>query len=422
MSTSERIRLETFKRVKRGELSVARAAKLLGVSLRQARRLWKSFQVKGDKGLIHGLRGRTGGVANRSLDDQRQEAVALCRKHYADFGAALAAEQLAANHGLDVGRRTLWRWLSEAGLGGRQRRAVKHRTRRERRACLGELQQMDGSTHDWFEGRGPACVLFVMVDDATNLLHMRFYDSEDTRSAFDLFGRYVGLHGLPRALYVDKDSIYRVNDELACENARQKGKVLLTQFGRAMKSLGVGMIFADSPQAKGRVERMHGTQQDRLIKLMRLAQVSDVAGANRFLDRGYLAKFNAQFQVKAAQQTNVHRSIPRGVILADALSIQEQRVVGKDWCVTYAGRVLQIDKRHVKLSLARKKVTVIDGASGELKLLYTGKPLVYSQIAARPEAAPAQPRTLSDRTPWRPGSSHPWRRSGVKPATAPARG
>ena len=161
-----------------------------------------------------------------------------------------------------VGRVTLWSWLDEAKFGGKTRRAVKHRCRRERRHCVGEMVQMDGSPHDWFEGRGASgvtCVLFVMIDDATNRVHMRFYESEDTASAFDLFGRYVQEHGLPAWLDVDKDSIYRVNDELARVKGRQSGRAVLTQFGRALKGLGVGMIYADSPQAKGRVERMHGT-------------------------------------------------------------------------------------------------------------------------------------------------------------------
>jgi len=422
MTISERVRLDLFKRVKRGELSVAKAARLLNVSVRQARRLWKRFQLKGDQGLIHGLRGRTGVGANHALNELRDEAVALCREHYADFGAALASEYLRDRHGLKVGRGTLWRWLADAGLGGRRRRAARHRIRRERRPCFGELVQMDGSDHDWFEGRGRRCILFAMVDDATNFLHMRFYDSEDTRSAFDLFGRYVESHGLPSQLYVDKDSIYRVNDEVACEKARQKGQELLTQFGRAMKGLGVGLVFADSPQAKGRVERMHGTHQDRLVKALRVAGVKDVASANVLLDSGYVARFNAQFRVEAAQPTDVHRRVPRGVILADVLSIQEKRRVGKDWCVTYAGRVLQIDKRHVRLSLAKKQVTVIDGADGSLKLIYNGKPLVFTHIAALPQASKAKARSLIDRTPWRPGPDHPWKRSVVKPAPAPARG
>jgi len=423
MSVKERLRLDTFSRVARGEISVSKAACLLHVSLRQGRRLWKSFQEKGDAGLVHGLRGRCGAAANHS-SALRGSAVSLYRKHYMEFGASLAAEYLAEAHGVSVGRVTLWRWLDDEKLGGRTRRAVKHRCRRERRSCVGEMVQMDGSTHDWFEGRGPRkgpCVLFVMVDDATSRVHMRFYESEDTSSAFDLFGRYAEAYGLPSSLYVDKDSIYRVNDGLAQEKARQSGGKLLTQFGRAMKGLGVSMIFADSPQAKGRVERMHGTLQDRLIKAMRVARISDIASANAFLDEKYLDKFNAKFAQEAAEKTDVHRRVPRGVEMADVLCVREERVVGLDWCVSYAGRVLQIDKAHERLSLARRKVTVIERADGTLRVMYGEKVLKWSEASARPAAAKPVRRTLSDRTPWRPGPGHPWRSPAVKPAPAPAR-
>lgn len=423
MSVKERLRLDTFSRVKRGELSVSKAAILLQVSLRQGRRLWKRFQEKGDAGLVHGLRGRTGVAANRT-SGQRESALALYRKHYMEFGASLASEYLAEDHGVSVGRVTLWRWLDDAKLGGRTRRAARHRCRRERRPCVGEMVQMDGSTHDWFEGRGPRkepCVLFVMVDDATNRVHMRFYESENTASAFDLLGRYVRAHGLPASLYVDKDSIYRVNDGLAQEKARQSGRKLLTQFGRAMKELGVSMIFADSPQAKGRVERMHGTQQDRLVKAMRVAKISDIASANVFLEEKYLKAFNAKFAKKAAEKTDVHRRVPRGVDLADVLCVREERVVGLDWCVSYSGRVLQIDKAHERLSLARRKVAVVERADGTLKVMYGEKVLKWAEASSRPASEAPKRKSLSDRTPWRPGPGHPWRSPAVKPATATAR-
>ena len=421
MNVRERICLDTFKRVKRGELSVAKAARLLNVSERQGRRLWKRFGSDGDAGLVHGLRGRRGVAGNRSLGELRESAVAICREHYGDFGASLASEYLAKKHGLVVPRGTLWRWLTEAGLGGRVRRAVKHRSRRERRPCMGEMEQMDGSTHDWFEGRGAPCVVFVMIDDATNQVHMRFYASEDTRSAFDLVGRYAGIHGLPLSLYVDKDSIYRVNDEVAREKGRQCGREVLTQFGRAMKELGVKMIFADSPQAKGRVERTHGTMQDRLIKALRVEGISDIDSANRFLDERFLKEFNAQFTCPAATATDAHRRVPRTVKLAEVLCLQEKRVVSKDWCVSYAGRILQIDKKHERLALAGRKVTVLDLADGTLKVIYKEKSLSWEEVQERPKP-PSKPRTLKERTPWRPGPNHPWNRSAVKPAPAPAAG
>ena len=422
MSVQERIRLDIFNRVKRGEFSVAKAARLLNVSERQGRRLWKRFGEKGDGGLVHGLRGRRGASGNRSSGTLRESALAVYREHYSDFGASLASDRLREKHGLEVGRVTLWRWLKEAGLGGKIRRAARHRCRRERRSCLGEMEQMDGSTHDWFEGRGSQCVLFVMVDDATNQVYMRFYESEDTRSAFDLVGRYAGKHGLPLSLYVDKDSIYRVNDELAREKGRLGGREVLTQFGRAMKALGVSVIFADSPQAKGRVERMHGTMQDRLIKVMRVEKIGDIESANRFLDQRFLKSFNAQFMQPATDGADAHRRVGRSVKLADVLCLQEQRVVGLDWCVNYNGRVLQIIKKHERMALARRKVTVLESADGTLKVVYKEKSLSWEEVPARPAATPGVPRTFKDRTPWRPGPNHPWNRSAVKPAPAPAAG
>ena len=422
MSVKERVRFDTLNRVKRGEISLAKAAVLLRVSPRQGFRLWKSFQDEGDAGLVHGLRGRTGEEANRTLWKTREQAMAICREHYFDFGAALAAEYLFKHHGLTVGRVTLWRWLSEAKLGGRTRRASKHRCRRERRPCLGEMEQMDGSTHAWFEDRAPSCVLFVMIDDATNRVHLRFYQSEDTRSAFDLFGAYVKRHGLPMSLYVDKDSIYRVNDEIAREKARQCGRTLLTQFGRAMKDLGVEVICADSPQAKGRVERVNGTLQDRLVKALRLEKISDIESANRFLDEKFTAEFNEQFMCEAANSADVHRRPPRGVDLADLLCLQESRVVGLDWCLSYEGRVLQIDKQHERAALARRKVKVVDRADGTLKVVYAGKALKWKEVPQRPLTPPRKPQVLANRTPWRPGPNHLWNRSSVKSTTAPATG
>lgn len=264
MSMKERVRLQAFGRVKRGEMSVAKAAGLLGISERQARRIWARYKRDGDAGLVHRLRGRAGNALKVGV---RKQALELCRTKYADFGSALAAEYLQG-HGIVIPRQTLWRWRRTARDLGPVRRASKHRIRRERRSCLGELVQMDGSTHDWFEGRRPKCVLFVMIDDATSEVFCRFYESEETASAFAIFGGYVRKHGLPTALYVDKDSIYRVNAPLARERGRQRGKVPLTQFGRAMGQLAVGVICADSPQAKGRVERVNGTLQDRLVKAL----------------------------------------------------------------------------------------------------------------------------------------------------------
>ena len=413
MSTKERVRLEVFSQVKRGEISVGKAAKLAGVSVRQARRIWRRYRLGGDAGLIHGLRGRPGNAGHAKA---RQKALGLCRQKYSDFGSALAAEYLQ-KEGQEVSRQTLWRWRRQAGDLQPSRRSARHRIRRERRGCVGELVQMDGSTHDWFEGRRGRCVLFVMIDDASGRVFCRFYESEDTASAFDLLGRYVKKRGLPVALYVDKDSIYRVNDPLALEHGRQKGQEPLTQFGRAMRQVGVELICANSPQAKGRVERANGTLQDRLVKALRLARVSTIQEANAFLEREFLREHNRRFMCKAANPVDVHRKTPSDLVLPEVLCVQETRTVGRDWCVAHAGQVLQMDKRHEKLALAGRKITVLRLASGQLRLMYRGQRLRWREVLVRPVRSQTPPRRASlPPRPWRPGPRHPWRSPLVKPA------
>jgi hypothetical protein len=411
MSMKERVRLQAFSRVKRGEMSVAKAGGVLGISERQARRIWKRYQRDGDAGLVHRLRGRVGNALHREV---RGKALDLCRTKYADFGSALAAEYLQS-HGIVVPRQTLWRWRRIAGDLAAVRRAAKHRIRRERRSCMGELVQMDGSTHDWFEGRRATCVLFVMIDDATSRLFCRFYESEDTVSAFALFGGYVRKHGLPAALYVDKDSIYRVNDPLAREHGRQRGQVPLTQFGRAMGQLAVEVICANSPQAKGRVERVNGTLQDRLVKAMRLAGISTIAQANEFLQRQFLPEHNRRFALLAASPIDVHRKVPSGLALPEILCIQEQRIVGRDWCVTYKQQVLQLDKRHEKMALAGRQITVLEMASGQLRLMYRGRRLRWREAPAR-RVTQQPPQRPAANVRWRPPVSHPWHVPFIKPA------
>ena len=257
MSSKERIRLEALCRVKRKELKVIEAAELMGLSVRQARRVWKRYRLESDAGLVHRLRGR---VSNRRLDSElSQRIVKLHQERYADFGPTLACEKLACEHELTVSPNTLSRLLKERGLWQRRRRRGKHRKRRERRSCFGSMVQMDGSHHDWFEGRGPKCVLMVIIDDATNRTYARFYSAETTEAAFDVFGRWIKRQGIPRSVYVDRHSIYRDEDHA---DKPVKAEPPLTQFGRAMKELSVELICAHSPQAKGRVERRNAVFQD----------------------------------------------------------------------------------------------------------------------------------------------------------------
>jgi len=325
MSVKERVRLDAVARVKRGERTVVEAAGLMGLSIRQARRVWKRFGAEGDAGLVHKLRGR--GSKRRLPREVRDRAVKLHQERYADFGPTLACEKLA-EEGLTLSPDTLTALLKERGLWVRRRRRGKHRKRRERRSCFGSMVQTDGSHHDWFEGRAAKCVLMVMIDDATSRTLARFCPAETTEAAFDLFGRWAKRYGIPRSVYADRHSIYRDEDH------PEKP----TQFGRAMKDLGVELIAAHSPQAKGRVERMNGTLQDRLVKEMRLRHICSITQANALLDAKFLDELNGRYAVKARRDQDLHRAAGPGVVPEEVLCVQERRVVGNDWCVRWQGR------------------------------------------------------------------------------------
>ena len=416
MSTRERRRLIVFSQVQDKAISVAEAGRSLGLSERQARRLWKRYGQKGDAGLMHGLRGKQGNASRAAL---RAKVLALYRQKYPQCNAAHAVALLKSRDHLALSRKTLWRWLKGEGLIVQPRRHKPHRQRRVRRSCTGELVQMDGSTHRWFGDDQPPYVLFVMIDDATSAVWARFYESEDTASAFDLFGRYVKRHGLPGALYVDHDSIYVVNpSDVQARRRQATDKPVLTQFGRAMQELAVGIIAANSPQAKGRVERVNRTLQDRLVKELAMALtaagvgIKDLAAANAFLEKTFLKAFNEEFSRTPASGINMHHQVPAQVKLGEVLCHQESRVVGQDWCVQYASRILQIDKQHASLALANRRIVVLAQPGATLKLRYRGQALVFRELALRPHKMPVGKVPLASRTfsstPWRPGPNHPW--------------
>jgi len=408
MNSKERRRLELMARVRDKQLTLVAVAELLALSYRQIKRLWRRYHKEGDAGLVHRLRGRAS--PRRRPEAQRQAALAHYERDYPDFGPTLAAEQLAKRHDLVVDHETLRRWLITAGFWQRRRKSSPHRQRRPRKEHAGELVQIDGSEHDWFEGRAPRAVLMVMIDDATNRTLARFYDAEDTRSAFDIFGRYYDRYGLPQALYPDQDSIYQVNTPLAPDQPRP-----LTQFGRAMNQLAVGLRPAHSPQAKGRVERRHGVFQDRLVKELRLAGIRTLADANRYLDDTFLPDLNARFTVAPIAPADLHRKLPRGQVMAEWLCWEEERVVARDWTLSWQGRVWQIDKRHVALSLVGRRVVVRTLLDGREQVVYRGARLTWRELLGRPAPAPrpvpaqaAAPGGLST-----PGPAHPWRRFGI---------
>jgi len=414
MNRKERDRMTVMVGVTEQKLTLMQACELMDVGYRQSKRIWKRYQADGDAGLVHRLRGQPS--ARRKPPEVRVRALALyAEERYAGFGPTLMAEQLA-KVGLAVDHETLRRWRLAAGQHPVRRRKQQHRQWRERKPSFGAMVQLDGSHHDWFEGRGPRCVLMVMVDDATNEMHARFFAEETTRASYDVLAGWVRKHGMPGSLYVDRDSIYRC--EGAASIAEQlAGKTPQTQFGRAMEQLGVELILANSPQAKGRVERMNGTLQDRLVKEMRLAGISDIESANRFLEGKYLRAFNRQFARAAASPVDVHRGVPRN--LNEVLSWEAERVVQGDWTVACEGKRYQLNRQHEALSLVRRKVIVRTLRDGRVQLVYRGQPLRWRSlpvVSARQqppvkpkEKAGAKVATVKSV----PAAGHPWRRDGV---------
>jgi transposase len=407
LSGKERGRLEVLSKVKRGDIRLTKAAELLCVCYRQVLRIWKRYEAEGSAGLKHGLRDR---VSNRQIEAGRRERVLeLYQAKYGDFGPTLAVEYLRKYDGEDLNEETLRRWLMAAGLWQARRQGARHRKWRERRAHWGEMVQMDGSEHDWFEGRRDRASLMVLIDDATNWTYARFFESETAAAAMSVFAEYVGLYGLPRALYVDRDSIYETTRDSTVEEAL-KDVGPLTQFGRAMRELEVELILARSPQAKGRVERRHGVFQDRFVKALRLKKIDTLEGANDYLASEFLEELNERFSVAARSSANLHRPLARGVKLEHVLSYQEKRVVQNDWTVSWCNRIFQLDERHQKLSLARKKILVSELLDGTIRLTSHGANLRWIELPERPAPAKREARGPSKKkAPYRPAASHPWR-------------
>lgn len=412
MNGKERARMTVMSGVKSKGLTLVQAGELMGVGYRQSKRIWRRYQADGDAGLVHRLRGRPS--SRRKPAALRAQVLArYAEERYADFGPTLMAEQLRKEK-LVVDHETLRRWRMAEGQHTVRRRKQKHRQWRERKPCFGAMVQLDGSHHDWFEGRAPRCVLMVMVDDATNQLQARFFPEETTRASYDVVESWVRKHRLMASLYVDRDSIYRC-EGLGSIAQQLAGKKPQTQFGRAMETLGVELILANSPQAKGRVERMNGVLQDRLVKEMRLAGINDLESANRFLDTKYLRAFNRQFGRVAASPLDVHRAAPRN--LNEVLSWEEERVVQSDWTVACAGQRYQLDRQHEALSLVRRKVIVRTLRNGQVQLVYRGKALKWRSLPEGTGRRQTHARKLAEEKTERrvtpPAATHPWRRLGV---------
>jgi molybdenum-dependent DNA-binding transcriptional regulator ModE len=377
MSSEERKRLVVLGQVKSGSLTLKAASERLELSYRQTLRVYSRLAEEGDAGLVHRARGRP---SNRqAVAELKARALELYAREFPDYGPTLAAESLWTEYQLVVPVRTLQRWLEQAGLWQRQRKRKAHRRRRPRRSRDGELLQMDGSLHDWFEGRRGKAVLMVMIDDATGRVYAWFFEVESWAAAVTIFERYARRFGLPGALYVDQHGIYR---EPKAE----------TQFVRAMGELGVEVILAGSPQAKGRVERMNGTLQDRLVKALRRAKINDLEGANAFLEATFLPALNERFTVPAASADDAHQPLGHAVDLPRILSHQARRVVHNDWTVRWKNAHLQLSSE----SGVRPKqaVTVCEQADGRVRVFAGGQELSWSGTRSEPSRGRArEPRS-----------------------------
>jgi hypothetical protein len=383
MSQRERDVLKILHPVLRAERTQAEAARLLDLSTRQVRRLLRKLQQGGDQAIVHGLRGRP---SNHQPDpDLKRQVLEAYRQRYADFGPTFASEKLWEHEGLVVCPQTLRRWLMAAGLWHRQRRRDPHRSRRPRRACFGELVQMDASEHDWLEGRGSEdMVLISMIDDATSYTMARFYPSGTTEAHMDLLGRWLRRHGRPAALYTDRHSIFEPQD---------KGRLppdAVTQFGRALRELGIELIRARSPQAKGRVERGFGTAQDRWVKELRLAGVSTREEANEVLGR-LLPAHNRRFSKAAKQATDAHRPLGPGHNLAAILSLQEERVVANDYTIRFRNRFYQLLK-PVYPGERGGRVVIEERLDGVLAIRFGEHYLKYQEVATQAGPGGSAPR------------------------------
>ena len=369
MSKRELNRIDILARLESGRLTPGAAAVLLQVSERQVYRLRRRFRDGGPAGIADRRRGRPSN--NRLPDGLRDHAVTLVREHYADFGPTLAAEKLADRHDLRVSRETLRSWMIQAGVWRPRAERKRFHQPRHRREHVGELIQIDGCAHRWFEDRGPPCTLLVFVDDATSrLMALGFVPSESTFAYFEVLRRYLEAHGKPVAFYSDKHSIFRVNSKEA------QGGDGMTQFGRALDELTIEIICANAPQSKGRVERCFGTLQDRLVKELRLAGIDTPEAGNAFLS-GFLEAHNARFAKTPFSERNAHRPLTERDNLDEVFAWREERTVTQSLTLQYDQTLFLLEPNAVTRPLARQRVMVCDYPDGRLAIKHKGRELPY---------------------------------------------
>ena len=369
MSERELYRIEVLAQIDDGRLTVENGANMLGLTRRQVFRLLKRYRSDGAPAIRHKARGKP--PNNRIHKAKRAYALTLIKENYADFGPTLAAEMLAEQHGFKVSRETVRKWMVEDGLWlSRKQRRTFHQPRL-RRECFGELIQIDGSEHRWFEDRGDRCTLLVFIDDATStLMELRFMPSESTFSYFEALESYLRNHGRPVAFYSDKHTVFRVPKP----SQHMTG---MTQFGRALAELNIEILCANSSQAKGRVERANRTLQDRLVKELRLAGISDMMAGNAFLP-GFMERYNAKFAKPPARPNDVHRALNvEPDRLAEVFCLRDKRYVSKDLTLKYDRKSIRLEVNDLTRGLVGKYVDTYEYADGRIQIRAKGVALPH---------------------------------------------
>lgn len=409
MSTQEVKRLKIMPKVLDRQLTQAKAGEVLGISERQVRRLVKRIREQGAKGLVHRNRGRP---SPHKMPKEHENVIGLVvEENYHDFGPTLASEKLWERHGIKVGREKLRQIMISKDIWRVRRKKRDAHQWRERKHYYGEMIQMDGSHHDWLEGRGPEMVLMGYVDDATGRAYGRFYDYEGLYPAMDSFERYIRHYGLPVSVYLDKHSTYKTMRQPDLDELL-RGETAATQYGRACRELGVEVIHAHSPQAKGRIERAFGTLQDRLIKEMRLASISTKEEANEFLER-YLPIYNKRFGKEPLREADLHRSLPRGVRLRDIFCIQGRRTITNGYIVKWRGRMFLIEDPTIVQR--RRKVEIREHFDGAITIKFNGRYLKHKEIrdqkpVVEQEVKKEAAEPVKKKSKYIPPADHPWRR------------
>lgn len=384
ISKKEVERIKVIEEILSGRLTVEDGSEMVNLSQRQMYRVIKRYKSEGMDGLLHKHRGKR---SNRGYAEQKKRwIIKLYKTEYSDYGAKLFSEMLLEYHKIKISHETLRQWMRGSAITTSMRRKRPHRKRRERRGAIGTMIQLDGSPHDWFEGRRSSCCLLHIIDDASNKIFLRFAETENSWDAMKIMEQYCIKYGIPRSIYVDRGSVFFA----------EKG---LTDFGLAMEKLGIKMIFANSPQAKGRVERGNRTHQDRLVKALRRENISTIAEANRYLEDIYNDKHNNTFAIKE-ELADVHRPIS-GIDLRNVFCYQLTRQVNNDYTITVNGIYIQLELGEQPLPLPGRTVTVRKWLDESVHIYHQEKEVNYKILKGKP--------ATKERVVRKPKANHPWR-------------